>query len=258
MGFQWLPGNFPIGVNIIRSALTQIPMVDVYVLESEGGYYYVGRTDNGEKRLKQHVMGKGAKWTKKHKPKRIVNYLRNVKPSDEKKIAERMIKKHGAKKVRGGPYVKTKMTQAELRALERKVGMKSTTKRKVTCGKCGRPGHIRTKCRNKTTVDGVTITTKSWVYRPKPRGKKVVGRTKKKDGTVIEVHEDGSKTITKPGKKMTAKSAKKRNVRHRTVKNVICARCKRIGHASKDCTAKTILDPKGPLAKMERDGLPIR
>ena len=112
--------------------LLRTTMVDVYVLECEGGNYYVGRTEDGERRLRQHVMGKGAKWTKKHKPKRVVDYYRNMKPSDEKKITERMIKEHGARKVRGGPYVKTKMTQAELRALEKKVGMKSTTKRKPT------------------------------------------------------------------------------------------------------------------------------
>jgi putative endonuclease len=219
-------------------------MVDVYVLECEGGNYYIGRTDDGERRLKQHVLGKGAKWTKKHKPKRVVSYLSNVKKSDEKKIAERMIKKHGASKVRGGPYIQTK--------------------RKVTCGRCGRPGHIRTSCHNKTTVDGVTITKKSWVYRPKPKpkrrskGKKVVGRTKKKDGTVIKVHPDGSKTVIKPEREMTAEDAKRRNTRHLMLKNVICARCKRIGHESKDCTAKTILRPTGPLARMERQGLPER
>ena len=30
---------------------------------------------------------------------------------DEKKITERMMKKYGARKVRGGPYVKTKMSK---------------------------------------------------------------------------------------------------------------------------------------------------
>ena len=238
--------------------------MDVYVLECEGGYYYVGRTGDSEKRLKQHFLGKGAKWTRKHKPRRIVNYLRNVKKSDEKKIAERMIKKHGASKVRGGPYIKTKKTQAEVSALKKKAGTEAKAKRKVTCGRCGRPGHIRTNCRNKTTVDGVAITSKSWIYRPKPKpkrkgeGKKVVGRTKKKDGTVIKVHPDGSKTVIKPEREMTAEDAERRNTRHRMLKNVICARCKRIGHESKNCTAKTILRPTGPLSRMERQGLPER
>ena len=86
-------------------------MVDVYVLECEGGRIYVGKTDNGERRLKQHITGQGAKWTKKYKPKRIIDYYRGMSDRDEKKITEKMIKKYGASKVRGGPYVKTKMTK---------------------------------------------------------------------------------------------------------------------------------------------------
>ena len=129
--------------------LLRTTMVDVYVLECEGGNYYVGRTEDGERRLRQHVLGKGAKWTKKHKPKRVVDYYRNMKPSDEKKITERMIKEHGARKVRGGPYVKTKMTQAELRALEKKVGMKTTTRAKPRGGTKPR---TRTKTRREPKI----------------------------------------------------------------------------------------------------------
>ena len=107
-------------------------VVDIYVLECEGGNYYVGRTENGERRLRQHIMGKGAKWTQKHKPKKIVEYHRNMRKSDEKKITERMMKKYGSRKVRGGPYVRTKMSQSELRALEKKVGFPGSTTTKKT------------------------------------------------------------------------------------------------------------------------------
>ena len=61
-------------------------MVDIYVLECEGGKFYVGKTGDGERRLKQHISGQGAQWTKMHKPKRIVDYYKNAKDSDEKKI----------------------------------------------------------------------------------------------------------------------------------------------------------------------------
>ena len=107
-------------------------VVDIYVLECEGGNYYVGMTENGERRLRQHIMGKGAKWTQKHKPKKIVEYHRNMRKSDEKKITERMMKKYGSRKVRGGPYVRTKMSQSELRALEKKVGFPGSTTSKKT------------------------------------------------------------------------------------------------------------------------------
>ena len=100
----------------------------------------------------------------------------------------------------------------------KKTTAKKSPKRKVTCGRCGRIGHIRTKCHLKTTVDGVKITTKSWKYRPKK----------------------------------TTKSDSKKKLR------VVCARCFRIGHESRSCRARTKLNPNSMLVKMEIRGLPIR
>ncbi len=99
-------------------------------------------------------------------------------------------------------------------------------KRKVTCGRCGRVGHIRTNCKLKTTVDGVRITTKSWKYRPKAKPK--------------------------------AKPKPKKKSRKKPDYGVICARCNRQGHESKDCRAKTKVSPSGPLADILRKGLPKR
>ena len=173
-------------------------MVDIYVLECEGGNFYVGKTNNGEQRLRQHISGEGAKWTQKYKPKRIINYYRNKKDADEKKITERMMKKHGPRKVRGGPYVRTKMSNSELRDLEKKVGFKSSpakklprkkTSRTYRCGKCGREGHNRNQCYAKSTKDGVEITTKSWKYRPKTNAK-----PKRKS----KVYKKTTKSISKP------------------------------------------------------------
>ena len=147
-------------------------MVDIYVLECEGGNIYVGKTDNGEKRLKQHLTGKGAKWTQKHKPKRILDYYRNKKDIDEKKITERMMKKHGARKVRGGPYVRTKMSQSELRALEKKVGFpSSTTTKKAKKGPSkGRQTYTRKTKANKTKPKNPRCKAKT-VYGHGPRCK---------------------------------------------------------------------------------------
>ena len=180
-------------------------MVDIYVLECEGGNFYVGKTNNGEQRLRRHISGKGAKWTQKHRPKRIVNYYRNMRDLEEKKINKRMMKKHGARKVRGGPWVKTKMTRSELRALEKKVGFKPSTakkplRKKVTgayrCGKCGREGHNRTQCYAKSTTDGIKITTKSWKYRPKAKTK-----SKRKSKVYRKAKRPVSKRSNRPRRK---------------------------------------------------------
>ena len=113
-------------------------VVDIYVLECEGGKYYVGKTGDGERRLKQHISGQGAEWTKMHKPKRIVDYYKDAKDSDEKKVFESMVKKYGASKVRGAHFTKRRASRKEIRDLEKKVGLggkkttRKTTKKKTS------------------------------------------------------------------------------------------------------------------------------
>ncbi len=43
-----------------------------YILLTEHNTYYCGYTDNIDKRFKEHVSGKGAKYTKANKPLKIV------------------------------------------------------------------------------------------------------------------------------------------------------------------------------------------
>lgn len=49
-----------------------IDMYFVYMLLCEDGSYYTGITNNLEKRFKNHVSGKGARYTKIHKPVKII------------------------------------------------------------------------------------------------------------------------------------------------------------------------------------------
>lgn len=44
----------------------------VYILETENNTLYCGYTDNIKKRYQQHLEGKGAKYTKANKPKKLV------------------------------------------------------------------------------------------------------------------------------------------------------------------------------------------
>ena len=47
-------------------------MNHTYMIECEDGSLYTGWTNNLEKRFAVHVAGKGAKYTRSHKPVRIV------------------------------------------------------------------------------------------------------------------------------------------------------------------------------------------
>ena len=45
----------------------------VYVLQCEDGTYYTGCTKNMRSRFRQHEKGRGARYTRVHKPEKIVH-----------------------------------------------------------------------------------------------------------------------------------------------------------------------------------------
>lgn len=80
----------------------------VYILKCEDGRYYVGHSDDIEKRIKQHFGGKGSKWTKKHRPTSVLKTYPGLTTKDESRITKEMMHKHGAENVRGGLRTYTK------------------------------------------------------------------------------------------------------------------------------------------------------
>jgi len=44
----------------------------LYLIECEGGSFYAGITTDVERRYEEHVSGKGARYTRSHKPLRLL------------------------------------------------------------------------------------------------------------------------------------------------------------------------------------------
>lgn len=95
-----------------------------YVLELEGGNFYVGITGDIEGRVRQHRDGVGALWTKVHKPVRVL-FTHGHEIADEEAalrledlMTVEMMVQHGMAKVRGGHYcaVDPDLNEAPLRA----------------------------------------------------------------------------------------------------------------------------------------------
>lgn len=63
-----------------------------YILLTENNTFYCGYTDDIEKRFKQHCEGKGAKYTRAHKPVKIV-YKKEFQTKSEAMKEECRIKK---------------------------------------------------------------------------------------------------------------------------------------------------------------------
>jgi len=75
----------------------------VYVLKLEEGKYYVGWTQNLPLRIEQHWDGRGAKWTQKYQPVKVM-FIKVGTEFLETRIAHRCRQRWGTDNVRGGPW----------------------------------------------------------------------------------------------------------------------------------------------------------
>lgn len=64
----------------------------LYILQTQDNKLYCGIAKNVEERFKQHLLGKGAKYTKAHKPLKIV-YTKEFENKSEALREEIRIKK---------------------------------------------------------------------------------------------------------------------------------------------------------------------
>lgn len=68
----------------------------VYILEAQNGKYYIGYTNNLEKRMKAHAEGKGAKFTRAFGFKKLL-YSETFRSKSKAMRREAEIKKMGRK-----------------------------------------------------------------------------------------------------------------------------------------------------------------
>lgn len=99
-------------------------MQHLYVLELEGGNYYVGITTDVERRYAEHAAGGGAVWTTLHKPIRMLSHtslgdieVRYAERIESLKTVE-LMRQYGVDHVRGGFYcnIEREVVEMALRA----------------------------------------------------------------------------------------------------------------------------------------------
>lgn len=125
-------------------------MTTIYVLLLEEDKWYVGRTSRDVSiRFREHLSGNGASWTKRYKPRLLVETRISTSPFDEDAVTKEYMSKFGIDNVRGGTTVKMRLTIMERKELRRQIWMAQEL-----CFICGRPGHFGTKCTQRTTIEG--------------------------------------------------------------------------------------------------------
>ena len=82
--------------------------MSVYVLELEGGRYYIGYTDDVPRRIAEHFLGRGAHWTRTHAPVKVLEVVPGNKELENATTIALMCK-YGWRNVRGGMWCSVEM-----------------------------------------------------------------------------------------------------------------------------------------------------
>ena len=122
---------------------------DIYILKLKQKKYYVGKTQDINKRFQEHLNGYGSAWTNLFKPIKIEKVIKNCSSFDEDKYVKEYMCIYGVDNVRGGSYVSIDLDPLQKLSIQREI-WGATDK----CTRCGRKGHFINSCYAKTDVDG--------------------------------------------------------------------------------------------------------
>lgn len=142
--------------SVPRKTTAAPPQWKIYVLELQGGKVYVGKSRDIPKRLKQHMSGHGASYTKRNPPTgKLLPRLGNLDgdgDGPERDETLRWINKLGPDNVRGWRYCTKNLTAADREDIE-----SNLREMYDLCRRCGMSGHFAAECKSKTDRMGKAL-----------------------------------------------------------------------------------------------------
>jgi predicted GIY-YIG superfamily endonuclease len=198
---------------------------NVYILKLEGGRFYVGKSDDVNKRYQEHTHGKGSAWTKKYLPISLIETRKNVSHFEEDKAVKEYMNRYGIQNVRGGSYVSMDLTEYQKESLTKE--LRGATD---ACTRCGRDGHFVKDCYARTEIKGESSEEDFSEECDDEWGCEFCDRTFT-TAFGCGVHEKSCK-----------EKSKSYRVKQPSRNGGSCYRCGRAGHYSPDCYATRHVD----------------
>ena len=125
---------------------------NIYILKLKNNKYYIGKTNDIEKRYLEHMSGNGSLWTQINKPIKIEKVIPNASKYDEDRYVKEYMNKYGIDNVRGGTYVTEELDEVARYSLQKELWGANDC-----CTQCGRKGHFVKDCKYKKDVNGEDI-----------------------------------------------------------------------------------------------------
>lgn len=131
---------------VIKNNFKRMEQRVLYVLQLQKAKYYVGVTNNLQRRLQDHKTLQGSEWTKKYRFVKLLSYESLISDYQEDMKVKELMGIHGIQNVRGGKYSYLQLSAEECKLLEAEI-----THAKGLCFKCKQPGHTSKSCTQMTS-----------------------------------------------------------------------------------------------------------
>ena len=92
-------------------------------------------------RISDHFEASGSSWTRRYKPVKVLEIHPSTSECDEQNLTQKYMSRHGMDNVRGGPWCKAKLTDAEKEVIGKMIQSMTDC-----CYKCREKGHFANKC----------------------------------------------------------------------------------------------------------------
>ena len=123
-------------------------MITIYILCLTNNKYYIGKTNNPQKRILNHFQHQGSAWTKKYQPISIEKVINNADNFDEDKWTIKYMQIYGIDNVRGGSFCSIQLSESNKQTLQQMITGSSDC-----CYKCGQIGHFIQDCHEQDGQD---------------------------------------------------------------------------------------------------------